>query len=39
MIEQKRGSIISVVSSGMIINSTGGAYTALRPDSREQPYM
>lgn len=39
MIEQKRGSIISVVSSGMIINSRGGAYEALRPNSREQPYM
>jgi NAD(P)-dependent dehydrogenase (short-subunit alcohol dehydrogenase family) len=39
MIEQKRGSIISVVSSGMIIDSNGGAYTALRPNSREQPYM
>jgi 1,1a-dihydroxy-1-hydro-9-fluorenone dehydrogenase len=39
MIEQKRGSIISVVSSGMLIDSTGGAYKALRPDSREQPYM
>jgi len=39
MIEQNRGSIISVVSSGMLINSSGGAYTALRPDSREQPYM
>jgi 1,1a-dihydroxy-1-hydro-9-fluorenone dehydrogenase len=39
MIEHKRGSIISVVSSGMLINSTGGAYAALRPESREQPYM
>jgi len=39
MIQQRLGSIISVVSSGMIIDSNGGAYTALRPNSREQPYM
>jgi NAD(P)-dependent dehydrogenase (short-subunit alcohol dehydrogenase family) len=39
MIEQRRGSIISIVSSGILNHSQGGAYVALRPDSREQPYM
>jgi 1,1a-dihydroxy-1-hydro-9-fluorenone dehydrogenase len=39
MIAQRRGSIISVVSSGSLFHSHGGGYVALRPDSREQPYM
>ncbi|HEY0583777.1 MAG TPA: SDR family oxidoreductase [Chloroflexota bacterium] len=39
MIAQRRGSIISVVSSGSLFHSQGGGYVALRPDSREQPYM
>ncbi len=40
MIEQRRGSIISVASSGAAIDSGGtGVWTALRPNSREQPYM
>jgi NAD(P)-dependent dehydrogenase (short-subunit alcohol dehydrogenase family) len=39
MIEQKRGSIMSVVSSGMLFHSQGGGYAALRPNSREQPYQ
>ncbi len=39
MIEQKRGSVMSVVSSGMLFHSFGGGYQALRPNSREQPYQ
>ena len=39
MIEQRRGSIVNVVSSGILNHSNGGAYMALRPDSREMPYQ
>ena len=39
MIKQRRGSIINVVSSGILNHSHGGAYSALRPNSREMPYM
>jgi len=39
MIEKRRGSIISVVSSGILHHSHGGGYVALRPNSREMPYM
>jgi NAD(P)-dependent dehydrogenase (short-subunit alcohol dehydrogenase family) len=39
MIEKRRGSIINVVSSGILNFAHGGAYTALRPGSREMPYM
>ncbi|HTE87179.1 MAG TPA: SDR family oxidoreductase [Dehalococcoidia bacterium] len=40
MIEKRRGSIVSVASSGSAIDSGGsGVWTALRPNSREQPYM
>src|SRR5207247_4569737 len=40
MIEHRRGSIVSVSSSGSAIDSGGtGVWTALRPNSREQPYM
>jgi NAD(P)-dependent dehydrogenase (short-subunit alcohol dehydrogenase family) len=39
MIEKRRGSIINTVSSGILHHSHGGAYTALRPGSREMPYM
>jgi 1,1a-dihydroxy-1-hydro-9-fluorenone dehydrogenase len=39
MIENRRGSVISVVSSGMLFHSHGGGYSALRPESKEQPYM
>jgi NAD(P)-dependent dehydrogenase (short-subunit alcohol dehydrogenase family) len=39
MIEKKRGSIASIVSSGILHHSHGGAYRALRPDSREMPYQ
>jgi NAD(P)-dependent dehydrogenase (short-subunit alcohol dehydrogenase family) len=39
MIEQRRGSIVNIVSSGSLFHSYGGGYQALRPDSVEQPYM
>jgi NAD(P)-dependent dehydrogenase (short-subunit alcohol dehydrogenase family) len=39
MIEQQRGSIINVVSSGLLNFSHGGGFTALRPHTREMPYM
>jgi len=39
MLENKRGSIFSVISSGALMRSDGGAYTLWRPNSREQPYM
>ncbi len=39
MIEKRKGSIISVVSSGILQHSHGGGYMALRPNSREMPYM
>lgn len=39
MLEKRRGSIINIVSSGILSFSHGGAYTALRPGSREMPYM
>jgi NAD(P)-dependent dehydrogenase (short-subunit alcohol dehydrogenase family) len=39
MLEKKRGSIMSVISSGATHHSTGGAYMALRPNSREMPYQ
>ena len=39
MIEQRSGSVISVISSGALHHSYGGAYKALRPDSREMPYQ
>ncbi len=39
MVEKRRGSIVNVVSSGILFHSTGGAYQALRPNSVEQPYM
>jgi NAD(P)-dependent dehydrogenase (short-subunit alcohol dehydrogenase family) len=39
MLEKKRGSIVSVVSSGILHHSHGGGYTALRPNSREMPYQ
>jgi len=39
MIEKRRGSIINTVSSGILHHSRGGAYMALRPDSREMPYQ
>ncbi len=39
MIEQRRGSIMSIVSSGILHHSHGGAYTALRPNSKEMPYQ
>jgi NAD(P)-dependent dehydrogenase (short-subunit alcohol dehydrogenase family) len=39
MIEKKRGSIVNVVSSGILHHSHGGGYVALRPTSVEMPYM
>jgi len=39
MIQKRRGNIVSIVSSGILHHSRGGAYTALRPNSREMPYM
>lgn len=39
MISQRRGSIITVVSSGLLVSSSGGAWVARRPWTREQPYM
>ena len=39
MIEQRRGSIVNIVSSGSLFHSHGGGYEALRPTSVEQPYM
>ena len=39
MIEKRRGSIVSTVSSGILHHSHGGAYVALRPNSQEMPYQ
>jgi NAD(P)-dependent dehydrogenase (short-subunit alcohol dehydrogenase family) len=40
MIEKRRGSVINVSSTGSVLNAAGkGVWTALRPNSREQPYM
>lgn len=39
MLEQRRGSILNIVSSGMLNHSQGGAYVAWRPNSQEMPYM
>lgn len=39
MLEQRSGSVISAISSGALSHSYGGAYRALRPNSREMPYQ
>ncbi|MDP9282215.1 MAG: SDR family oxidoreductase [Chloroflexota bacterium] len=39
MLARRRGSVMTMVSSGVLMRSEGGAYALLRPDSREQPYM
>jgi NAD(P)-dependent dehydrogenase (short-subunit alcohol dehydrogenase family) len=39
MIKAKQGSIVNIVSSGILHDSRGGAYMARRPDSREMPYQ
>lgn len=39
MLAQQRGSIVNVCSSGLVSNSQGGSYVALRPQTREMPYM
>jgi NAD(P)-dependent dehydrogenase (short-subunit alcohol dehydrogenase family) len=40
MISRRRGSVIHVSSTGVVLNVADSAsWTALRPNSREQPYM
>ena len=39
MLDQRRGSVMSIISSGALHHSDGGAYMALRPNSREMPYQ
>ena len=39
MLEKKRGSIISIISGGALHQSQGGAYLAMRSNSREMPYQ
>jgi NAD(P)-dependent dehydrogenase (short-subunit alcohol dehydrogenase family) len=39
MLEKQRGSIVNIVSSGIVMQAHGGSYVALRPHSREMPYM
>jgi len=39
MLDKQRGSIVSIISSGALHHSHGGAYMALRPNSREMPYQ
>jgi NAD(P)-dependent dehydrogenase (short-subunit alcohol dehydrogenase family) len=39
MIAQRRGSIINTVSNGFLHHSLGGAFTAIRSNSREMPYQ
>jgi NAD(P)-dependent dehydrogenase (short-subunit alcohol dehydrogenase family) len=39
MLDKQSGSVISIISSGALHHSHGGAYMALRPNSREMPYQ
>jgi NAD(P)-dependent dehydrogenase (short-subunit alcohol dehydrogenase family) len=39
MLDNQQGSVISTISSGALHHSHGGAYMALRPNSREMPYQ
>ena len=39
MLEQQRGSVISVISGGAMHTAVGGAYVAQRSNSREMPYQ
>jgi NAD(P)-dependent dehydrogenase (short-subunit alcohol dehydrogenase family) len=39
MLEQRSGSVMSIISSGALHHSYGGAYMGLRPNSREMPYQ
>ena len=39
MLEKQQGGVMSVISSGALHHSSGGAYVALRPNSREMPYQ
>jgi NAD(P)-dependent dehydrogenase (short-subunit alcohol dehydrogenase family) len=39
MLERSRGSIVNVVSSGVLMESVGGGYFAARPWTTEMPYQ
>jgi NAD(P)-dependent dehydrogenase (short-subunit alcohol dehydrogenase family) len=39
MVERGRGSIVNVVSSGVLMEAVGGAYFAARPWTTEMPYQ
>ena len=39
MLEKQRGSIISLISGGALHQAQGGAYVAMRSNSREMPYQ
>jgi len=39
MLDRGRGSIISIISGGALHHSQGGAYLAMRSNSREMPYQ
>ena len=39
MLQKRRGSIVTTISSGALHHSHGSAYMALRPNSREVPYQ
>lgn len=39
MLKNQRGSVINIVSSGILAFSHGGGYQALRPWTKEMPYM
>jgi NAD(P)-dependent dehydrogenase (short-subunit alcohol dehydrogenase family) len=39
MLEKKRGSIVNIISSGVLPMSLGGGYYGLRPGSIEMPYQ
>ena len=39
ILEKQRGTIVNIVSSGIVMQAHGGSYVALRPQSREMPYM
>jgi NAD(P)-dependent dehydrogenase (short-subunit alcohol dehydrogenase family) len=39
MLDKQRGSIVNIVSSGIVMQAHGGSYVALLPHSREMPSM
>jgi hypothetical protein len=39
MLEKKRGSVVNIISSGVLPMSLGGGYYGLRPGSVEMPYQ